>query len=278
MAALSNIRRERFAQAFATGLTAGEAYRRAGYEANAGNAARLRANAEVRARVAELIEVGAKGVSALQLSRELNVRYKTAFVLAHKLREAMAAERKDATLEGLVEVDGAYFGGYVKPENTKEDRKDLRLAENQTGERKAVVVMRERRGRTLVHVFQHESESVETIHAGVKTGTVVDADESTSWDALHGFHDVRRVNHTMRFFEAGVCTNQAESYFSRLRRAGIGTHHHLAGPYLASYAREMAWRKDYRRRDNGTLFKLVAAAAAGHPVSRQWKGYWQRSA
>lgn len=49
-----------------------------------------------------------KGISALQLSRDLGVQYKTAFVLAHKLREAMAAELKGMALNGVVEVDGCY--------------------------------------------------------------------------------------------------------------------------------------------------------------------------
>ena len=54
---------------------------------------------------------GAKGHAALQLSRDLDVQYKTAFVLSHKLREAMATETADETLSGEVEVDGAYVGG-----------------------------------------------------------------------------------------------------------------------------------------------------------------------
>ncbi len=44
-----------------------------------------------------------------------------------------------------------------------------------------------------------------------------------------------------------------------------------------SYAREMAWREDPRRKPNGMLYLLVASAALAHPVSREWKGYWQRS-
>jgi len=68
-----------------------------------------------------------KGLSALQLGRDLSVSYKTAFVLAHKLREALGTEAKGVTLEGEVEIDGAYFGGHVRPENRKEDRKDRRL-------------------------------------------------------------------------------------------------------------------------------------------------------
>ncbi len=77
-----------------------------------------------------------KGLSALQLGRDLSVSYKTAWVLAHKLRESLGAEMKGFGLAGEVEIDGAYFGGSVRPENRKEDRKDRRLKEHQTGERR----------------------------------------------------------------------------------------------------------------------------------------------
>ena len=220
---------------------------------------------------------GAKGYSALQLSRDLDVQYKTAFVLAHKLREAMGAEMDGRTLKGEVEVDGAYFGGYVKPENVKAERKDLRLKEHQSGKRRCVVVMRERGGRSFPVVVDHEGESVPTIRARVESGSTVYADEASSWDVLHGSYETKRINHSVAFVDEDACTNQAESYFSRLRRSEIGIHHHISGKYLGSYAREMAWREDNRRMPNGTQYTMVAAAALGHPVSRQWKGYWQRA-
>ncbi len=106
---------------------------------------------------------GAKGHSALQLSRDLDCQYKTAFVLAHKIREAITADCDERTLAGEVEVDGAYFGGYVKPANEKANRIDRRKAEHQTGKRKVVVVMRERGGETLPFVFRSEAASVSTI-------------------------------------------------------------------------------------------------------------------
>ena len=220
---------------------------------------------------------GAKGMPALQLSRDLDVQYKTAFVMAHKLREAMAAENADMTLSGEVEIDGAYFGGHVRPENRKEDRKDRRLKVNQSGKRRVVVVMRERNGRTLPFVFRSEDASVPTIRARVETGTTVYADEASSWDELHASYDTYRINHSVAFMDEDVCTNQAESYFSRLRRAELGQHHHISGAYLHAYAAEMAWREDHRRVPNGTLFTAVVDAAMNAPVSRQWKGYWQRS-
>ena len=219
---------------------------------------------------------GAKGISALQLSRDLDVQYKTAFVLAHKMREAMGAASKGRTLSGDVEIDGAYFGGYVKPENRKEDRRDRRLSENQSGKRMAVVVMRERGGNTLTHVCEREDDAVPVIPTKIANGSTVYADEATCWDALHARFAARRINHSVAFSDNGACTNQAESFFSRLRRMEVGTHHHISGKYLGFYANEAAWREDHRRMPNGTLYALVAKAAMVHPVSRLWKGYWQR--
>lgn len=220
---------------------------------------------------------GAKGVSALQLGRDLDVQYKTAFVLAHKLREAMASEEHGRRLSGNVEIDGAYFGGHVKPENRKEDRVDARLAENQTGKRKVVVVMRERGGRTLPAVFKSEGDAIPMIRERTLPGSTIHADESSAWDRLHAFYGAKRINHRVAFSDDGACTNQAESYFSRLRRAEIGTHHCIS-VHLGAYASEMAWREDHRRISNGAQFTLTTTLAARHPQSRKWSGYWQRTA
>jgi transposase-like protein len=219
---------------------------------------------------------GAKGHSALQLSRDLDVQYKTAFVLSHKLREAVAAESKGRKVSGDVEIDGAYFGGYVKPANYKENRRDRRLWINQSGKRRCVVIMRERNGRTLPYVCRSEELSLPTIQANVTPGSIIYADEASCWDVLHARYLTKRINHTLAYSDGQACTNQAESFFSRLRRAEIGIHHHIAGPYLSAYANEMSWREDNRRRSNGELYLTIADAALKHPVSRQWKGYWQR--
>jgi transposase-like protein len=220
---------------------------------------------------------GAKGHSALQLSRDLDCQYKSAYVMAHKIREAMAAEVETMKAGGEVEIDGAYFGGYVKPANYKENRRDRRLAINQTGKRRVVVIMREREGRTLPFVFKSEAESLPTLKARIDASAMVHADEATHWDRLHARFLTKRINHEWAYSDEGACTNKAESFFSRLRRAEIGTHHHIAGPYLKAYAREMAWREDHRRVSNGEQYLMAANAALAHPVSRQWKGYWQRS-
>jgi transposase-like protein len=219
---------------------------------------------------------GAKGHSALQLSRDLDVNYKTAFVLSHKLREAVGADERERTVSGEVEVDGAYFGGYVKPANRKEDRIDRRKAANQTGKRRVVVVMRERDGRTLPFVFRSEDQSIHTIGKRVAEGSTIFADEATHWDVLHSRFLTKRINHSEAYSDGEACTNMAESFFSRLRRAEIGTHHHIAGPYLNAYSSEMAWREDHRRLSNGEQYLIAINAALTHPKSKQWAGYFQR--
>ena len=221
---------------------------------------------------------GAKGYAALQLSRDLDVQYKTAFVLAHKLREAVGNARSADKLAGEVEVDGGYFGGYVKPANEKANRVDRRIAMNRTGKRQVVVIMRERDGRSLPFVAKSEASAVPTIVANIEPGSTVYADEASAWNALHARFLTKRINHSEAYSTPEACTNMAESFFSRLRRAEIGTHHHIAGPYLNAYAAEMGWREDHRRVSNGEQYLAVTGAALAHPVSRQWKGYWQRSA
>jgi hypothetical protein len=130
----------------------------------------------------------------------------------------------------------------VKPANEKADRKDRRLLENRTGKRQCVVIMRERNGRSLPFIVARECDAVPIVRDVVGNLTTIHADEGTGWDDLHAGWNTHRVNHSVCFMDKGVCTNQAESYFSRLRRMEVGTHHHIAGKYIAAYAGEAAWR------------------------------------
>ena len=136
-----------------------------------------------------------KGKSMLALSRELDVQYKTAFVLAHKLREAMASASKGLRIGGdgkVAEIDGAYFGGHVRPANLAAERVDRRLAENQSGKRQVVVAMRERGGPTLVHVVPAEEAAVPIVPQRIARGTVLHADESPAWNQLQARFPMQR--------------------------------------------------------------------------------------
>ena len=219
-----------------------------------------------------------KGISSLQMARDLDCQQKTAFVLCHKLREAMAAEVEGMELDDVVEVDGAYFGGHIRPANHVEDRIDRRLARYQTGKRRVVVAFRERGGRTLPFVTLSEAEGVEIAKRVVDRLAIIHADEASHWDALHAGWMTKRINHSEAYSDGVGCTNQAESYFSRLRRMVTGQHHGVSPKHLSQYAHEAAWKEDHRRMDNGALAFRALGLGLAHGVSRSWKGYWQRAA
>lgn len=218
-----------------------------------------------------------KGVSALQLSRDLNVQYKTAFVMAHKIRESIGLAADQDPLEGVVEVDGAYFGGYIKPKNVKAKRIDRRLAKNQNGKRRCVFVIKERNGRTRPVVIRTESadDISRIMNANISKNALVHADEHPAYDVLHSQFAMQRINHSVCYSDGESCTNQAESWFSRLRRAEIGQFHRMGGKHLLAYAQEMAFRDNHRRKDNGTVMNMLLGLCLNAPQSHVWNGYWQ---
>jgi len=88
--------------------------------------------------------------------------------------------------------------------------------------------------------------------------------------------DVRTINHQEAYSLDGACTNWAEEFFSRMRRAEIGHHHHIAGDYLLRYTQEASWREDNRRVSNGDQVNRIATLAMKHKPSVDFSGYWQR--
>lgn len=167
----------------------------------------------------------------------------------------------------------------MKPANRREHRKDRRKAINQTGKRKVVVVIRERGGKTLPGVFRTEADALNFIRRNVPVGTELYADEAGGWNALHARYTLHRINHQEAYSlldEAQTHTNNAEGFFSRMRRAEIGHHHHIAGPYLLRFAQEAAWREDHKREANGSQVDRIVALAMGNKPSVDFCGYWQR--
>lgn len=213
----------------------------------------------------------------MQLGRDLSVEYKTAFVLAHKLRAAMYGDQAEYRPRGEIEVDGCHVGGSIKQTNYKANWMDRRLAVHKTGKRRVVVAMRGRNGRTQPFIVDHEAEATANIRARVAVGSTIYADEASACPDLHASFEAKRVNHGFAFSDDGACTNQVESFFSRLRRAEFGQHHRISDKHLHQYAGEMAWREDMRRVDNGTQYERIGRDALRAPKSASWCGYWQRA-
>jgi ISXO2-like transposase domain len=90
------------------------------------------------------------------------------------------------------EIDGGYFGGYVKPAKHVENRRDRRLRQYQSGKRKDVVVIREREAR------HSEVAALNFIRTRIARGTTVYADEAGAWNELHGRFTMHRVGMNLR--------------------------------------------------------------------------------
>ena len=212
-----------------------------------------------------------KGKSALAFSRDMGISYKAAFVMCHKLREAMAEDMRGRVVGGEnkeVEI--------VMPKNYKEERVDRRLRLNQSGKRQCVVIVRERGGNSVPGVFKSEGAALSWTKSRIAKETTVHADESNAWNDLHARFEMKRINHEYAYSHDGACTNQAESFFSRLRRGEQGHHHHIAGQSLLRYAQEASWREDNRRVSNGEQVYRVAHLALSRGPSVDFSGYWQR--
>ncbi len=220
----------------------------------------------------------AKGISSIQLGKTVGISQKTAWLLMHKFREAIMRDVMAQTLSGMVEIDGATFGGHMVQENSIRDGFPTRIRRLKRKDRRIIVVARERDpgGRTVPLVGYSEAGAVPRLLEIIKPGSVVIADEAHAWDEMKEALDMLRVSHKFRFSENGTTTNYAESFWSVLRRTHRGIHHKWGGEQVQAYACEIAWRQDTRAltvEDRvSTLLRLVLAS----PVSEKWAGYHQR--
>ena len=234
----------------------------------------------------------AKGLSACQLSRDLNVQYKTAFTLAHKIRESLQIQKQLFPLSGEIHIDGTYVHSAPRPKNKKSERIDRRLKENANPHKRSILVMRSRYSeeetaenpylvgakKTLTFPILSENSQVVNKLATtyIKAGSRIHADEHSAYDELMIHYDLRRVNHQKEYrSDEGITNNLAESYFSRFKRMIIGTHHKISNKYLDNYANECAYREDNRRVDNLSLFNSTLGQCLATDNTTDWQGYWQ---
>jgi transposase-like protein len=246
--------------------------------------------------------VNQKGIAALALRRLIGGQYRTSYTLLQKIREAVMLTMPREPLSGVVEVDGGHFAGkrrkgrklkeekgpaeipmkYRKPQHrTKVSNSAFPHHPN----RRIVLVLREvfpagaGKGAARTRVAVIRNENTADIEALVKRyvakRSTIRSDELPAYGNLKllgYFHE--SVNHSVEFStDDGVNQNQAESYFSRLRRAFIGVYHKITPRYMLDYASEMAWREDVRRRDTLTQMGLLFRRVCESGLSTDWLNY-----
>jgi ISXO2 transposase-like protein len=187
-----------------------------------------------------LLVTSRKGISSLQLGKEIGITQKSAWFVLQRLREACG---KDLTiLKGIVEVDEVYVGG--KEQN--KHMKDRMYGDKGIPAKTPVIGMRERGGRTkALPLFDGTGAmSIErTVRQNVEPGSTLHTDELSAYKRLNKDYAHETVNHSQgEYSRNGVTTNGMESVFAVLRRGLHGVYHHASPKHLGRYVDEFTFR------------------------------------
>ena len=208
-----------------------------------------------------------KGISALQLQREIGTTYKTAWRMLKQIRTAMGNENLTKSFELIVEVDETYVGGKPRKENnnlqfTTPKPKDTSTTGRGTKKTPVIGIKERGTGRVYARVALPNEEGkkltgkqlLKVISAVTKPNTVVMTDDFKGYNIMNhektnpeNFTHIS-VCHSLGEFSAGkgLHTNGIESFWAILKRAIIGSYHHVSTKYLQSYVNECCFRQNNR--------------------------------
>jgi len=197
-----------------------------------------------------------KGMSAHQLHRMLNVTYKSAWFMAHRIRYAMGQPPLVEKLHGIVEAYETYIGG-------KAHGKRGRGAEKKV----PVFALVERGG--SVRSFKAERVTANNLKGAIrehvdKSATIM-TDEFRAYRGLDKeFADHQTVSHgTREYVRGNAHVNSAEGYFSLIKRGIIGVYHHVSKQHLDQYLNEFNFRYNSRKVDDEFRMVLAVEGAKG---------------
>jgi transposase-like protein len=188
-----------------------------------------------------LLVTARKGVSSLQLAKEIGVTQKSAWFMLHRLREACGGANL-TKLRGIVELDECFIGG---KEANKHESKKLHAGRGAVG-KTAVMGMRQRGGRTIAAPIAERTlqEATKRIHKNIEIGTQLYTDDHLIFNDLDGLffrHDT--VNHSAGEYKRGPAhTNNIESVWAVLKRGIYGVYHQISPKHLARYVNEFTFR------------------------------------
>jgi transposase-like protein len=196
-----------------------------------------------------------RGISAVELQRQLDLgSYRTAWFMAHRIREGMGVDKHGEPLGGagkIVEADETYQGKVKEPRTTTTSgRPYLKGGKSGPANKRAIVALVERGGKARVfHVGDADKETVaKIIQENVDPASRLHTDESKLYvgaDAHTATHET--VKHSAKEYARGdVTTNSAEGFFGQFKRGMVGVYGHCDEKYLARYLKEFEFRHNHR--------------------------------
>lgn len=203
-----------------------------------------------------------KGISARQLSRDLEVNKNTAWRMAMQIRRAMLEIEQRHLLEGLVEADETYIGG--KPRKGRGGPHKRGRGTKKT----PVVGMVERGGRVKAAAVTKRDLTTKRLsmlvrgNVNISKATLI-TDEYSGYRKVKGFMPHKTINHSVLYVDGDIHTNTIESFWAILKRGIVGQYHKVSPHYLSRYITEFSYRYNYRKADPSALFDMILARAVG---------------
>ena len=185
-----------------------------------------------------MLQTARKGISSIQLGKELGVSQKSAWFMLHRIREAMDPGLD--LLSGEIEVDEAYVGGAEKNKHANK-----KLHKRWLEGKQIVLGMRERDGRIVLRPV-HSGEKVvitDEVLFAIEKGATIYTDEGNAYRDLHLWYTHETINHGIgEYVRQEITTNGMESVWAIVKRAHKGVYHHWSKKHGARYLNEVAYR------------------------------------
>jgi len=205
-----------------------------------------------------MAHVGRKGVSALQLKREIGCTYKTCWRMLKLIRIAMGNTEDSEIFEAIVEIDETYVGGKPRKGNNPNEMGHLNKRGRGTRKTPVVGVIERSSKKVVARVMHHNKEGkrltgkqlLGILEEACKNGTTVMTDQFKGYNILdhRNCNNMIRlaIDHTKGYANGIIHTNHIESFWALLKRGLHGIYHHVSVKYLQKYVDEFVFRMNNR--------------------------------